>query len=235
MPPPLPQPLLSARARALTSALTFKIVSATDTAIAVLLPLLNADVDAAVATSLVVAVIHCRPRHLEMIVVFTTTLLVALALPPPSCCLLLLPLNTTAQEPSSITVRWPCPIDVCINVNLLLFELNSAIINCKSMPTEELSLGCGLDCKAQSCIRHKAGNNEEHLLVIWLQTEAMGKVKAMAIARIERKSEGLGVRDESKVLSDVVQNGLTTGRHPKEKQAKLEHCFVRLLGDPERF
>jgi hypothetical protein len=96
-PPPLPQPLLSARTRALTSALTFKVISAADAA-AVPLPPLNADVDAAVAASPVIAVIHCCPRHLKLIVVFTT-LLVALALPPPPCCLLLLPLNTTAQEP----------------------------------------------------------------------------------------------------------------------------------------
>ncbi len=65
------------------------------------------------------------------------------------------------------------------------------------MPAEELSPGRGLDCKAQSCIRRKAGDNEEHLVVVWLQTEATGEVKAMAIARIERKPEGLGVGDES--------------------------------------
>jgi hypothetical protein len=192
----LPQPPLSARACALTSALTFKVASAADAAIAVPLPPFNADVDAAVAASPVIAVIHCRPCHFKLIVVFTT-LLVALALPPPPCCLLLLPLNTTAQEPPSITARWPCPIDVCIDVNLLLFELNSAIVNCKSMPVEELSPGHGFDCKAQLCIQCKAGNDKENLVVVWLQTEAMGKVKAMAIARIERKPEGLGVGDES--------------------------------------
>ncbi len=78
-----------------------------------------------------------------------------------------------------------------------MFELNSAIVNCKSMPAEELSPGHGHDCKAQSCILCKAGNKEEHLVVVWLQTEVMGKVKAMAIARIERKPGGLGVGDES--------------------------------------
>ncbi len=65
------------------------------------------------------------------------------------------------------------------------------------MPTEELSPGRGLDCKAQSCIRRKAGKDKENLVVVWLQTEAMGEVKAMTIARIERKPEGLGVGDES--------------------------------------
>jgi hypothetical protein len=195
-PPPSPQPPLSARARALTSALTFKVISAADAAIAVSLPPLNADVDAAVAASPVITVIHCRPRHLELIFVFTT-LLVALALPPPPCCLLLLPLNNTAHEPPSITARRPCPIDVCIDVNLILFKLNSTIVNCKPMPAEELSPGRGLDCKTQSCIQRKAGDEEEHLVVVWLQTEVMGELKAMAIARIEHKPEGLGVGDES--------------------------------------
>ncbi len=64
------------------------------------------------------------------------------------------------------------------------------------MPTKELSPGSGIDCKAQSCIQRKAGDNEEHLVVVWLQTEAISKVKAMAIARIERKSEEVGIRDE---------------------------------------
>ncbi len=77
------------------------------------------------------------------------------------------------------------------------------------MPAKELSPGRGLDCKAQLCIRCKAGDDEEHLVVIWLQTEVMGEVKAMAIARIECKPEGLGVGDESSVLSNIVQNGLT--------------------------
>jgi hypothetical protein len=192
----LPQLPLSARARALTSAFTFEVVSAADAAIAVPLPPLNADVDAAIVASPVISVIHCCPRHLELIFVFTT-LLVALTLPPPPCCLLLLPLNTTAQEPPSITARRPCPIDVCIDVNLLLFKLNIAIVNCKSIYTKELSPGRGLDCKAQPCIQRKASNNKEHLVAVWLQTEAIGKVKAMAIARIERKPEGLGVGDES--------------------------------------
>ncbi len=65
--------------------------------------------------------------------------------------------------------------------------------------------------------------------------EAISKVKAMVIACIEGKPEGLGVGDESYILSNVVQNGLTTGWHPKEKQAKMEHRFVRVLRDPEQF
>ncbi len=65
------------------------------------------------------------------------------------------------------------------------------------MPAEELCPSRGLDRKAESRIRCKAGNDEEHLVVVRLQTEAMGEVKAMVIARIERKPEGLGVGDSS--------------------------------------
>ena len=64
------------------------------------------------------------------------------------------------------------------------------------MPAKELSPGRGLDCKAQLCIRRKAGDDKEHLVVVLLQTEAMGEVKAMAIACIERKPERLGIGDE---------------------------------------
>ena len=55
----------------------------------------------------------------------------------------------------------------------------------------------GLIAKPKLCIRRKAGDGEEHLVIVWLQMEAMDEVKAMAIARIERKPEGLGVGDES--------------------------------------
>ncbi len=37
------------------------------------------------------------------------------------------------------------------------------------------------------------------------------------------------------VLRDVVQNGLRTGRHLKEKQAKMKHHFVRVLRGPKKF
>ncbi len=68
--------------------------------------------------------------------------------------------------------------------------------HCKLMPAKELSPGRGHDCEAQFCIRCKAGNNKEHLIVIQLQTEATGKVAAMVIAHIEHKPEGLGFGDE---------------------------------------
>ncbi len=77
-----------------------------------------------------------------------------------------------------------------------MFELNSAIVNCKSMPAKELSPGRGLDCKAQLCIQRKAGDDKEHLVVVQLQTESTGKVAAVVIARIECKPEGLGFGDE---------------------------------------
>ncbi len=64
------------------------------------------------------------------------------------------------------------------------------------MPAKELSPSRGLDSKAQSCIRCKAGNNKKHLIVVGLQTESTGKVAAMVVARIERKLEGLGIGDE---------------------------------------
>ena len=64
------------------------------------------------------------------------------------------------------------------------------------MPAEELSPGRGLDLEAESCIRCQAGNNEKHLVVVWLQSESIGEVAALVIARIERKPEGLGAGDE---------------------------------------
>ncbi len=57
----------------------------------------------------------------------------------------------------------------------------------------------------------------------------------MGIARIERKSEGLGAGDEFQVVSDVVQYGLRTQRHLKDLRTKWIHHFVRVLGGPEQF
>jgi hypothetical protein len=69
-PPPLSQLPLSACTHALNSTLTFKVVSVADAAITIAAPLppLNADADAAVTASLVIAVIHCCPCHLQLIV-----------------------------------------------------------------------------------------------------------------------------------------------------------------------
>jgi hypothetical protein len=143
--------------------------------------------------------------------------------------------NLHNVEPPLFKLRLLCPIDICIDVYLLLLKLDSAIVNCKSMPAKELSPGRGLDCEAQFCIQCKAGDNEEHLVIIWLQTEATGEVAAVVIARNKRKPEGLGIGDEFQVVSDVVQNELTTGRHLKEKRTKRAHRFARVLGRPRQF
>jgi hypothetical protein len=75
------------------------------------------------------------------------------------------------------------------------------------MPTKELSPSRGLDREAELRIRCPAGNDEKHLIVVWLQLESTGKVAVMVVARIERKPEGLGAGDEFQVVSDVVQYG----------------------------
>ncbi len=113
-------------------------------------------------------------------------------------CVAVSPSASTSVLLSASLSAAPClsPINVCIDANLFLFQLNSAIVGCKSMPTKELSPSRGLDSKAQSCIQCKAGNDKKHLVVIGLQTESNGKVAAMVVARIEHKPEGLGVGDE---------------------------------------
>ncbi len=57
----------------------------------------------------------------------------------------------------------------------------------------------------------------------------------MVVARIECKPEGLGVGDECWVDSNVVQNGLRTGRYCKEMRTKMKLPFLGVLGGPERF
>ncbi len=104
--------------------------------------------------------------------------------------------NLHDLELPSITARRCCPIDDSIDGDLFLFLLNSTTVNCKPMPTKELSPGRGLDREAESRIRCQAGDDEKHLVVIWLQTEPTGKVAVMVIACIERIPEGLGAGDE---------------------------------------
>ena len=116
-----------------------------------------------------------------------------------------------------------------------MLKLDNAIVDCKPMPAEELCPSRGLYREAESRLRCKAGDDEEHLAVVRLQTKATGEVAAVVIARIERKPEGLGFGDEFHVVSDVVQNGLTTGRHLKEKRTKRAHRFARVLGSPRQF
>ena len=86
--------------------------------------------------------------------------------------------------------------------------------------------------RSQIWYNARAGNNKEHLVVVWIHTDAIGKVAAMVIAGIERKPERLCVGDESQHLSNVVQNGLRTLRHRKDLRTKLAHPFIRVLGGP---
>jgi hypothetical protein len=78
----------------------------------------------------------------------------------------------------------------------------------------------------------QAGDDEKHLVVVRLQTESIGEVAAMVIARIERKPEGWGAGDEFQVVGYVVQKGHRAQRHLKDMLAKMEHPFVRVLGGP---
>ena len=75
---------------------------------------------------------------------------------------------------------------------------------------------------------------QHNLLVVWLQTESIGEVAAIVIARIKRKPERLCVGDESQHLSNVVQNGLRTLRHHTDMRAKMEHPSVRVSGCPNK-
>ena len=51
----------------------------------------------------------------------------------------------------------------------------------------------------------QAGNDKEHLVVVWIHTDVIGEVAAMVIACIEHRPEQLCVGDKSQHLSDVVQ------------------------------
>ena len=51
--------------------------------------------------------------------------------------------------------------------------------------------------EAKSRIRRQAGDNEKRLILFRVQTESIGEVAAMVIARVERKPERVGFVDES--------------------------------------
>jgi hypothetical protein len=57
---------------------------------------------------------------------------------------------------------------------------------------------------------------------------------ALAAVAAPQQSVGNSVAAAVAVLSNVVQNGLTD-RHPEEKQANMEHRFVRVLRGPKQF
>jgi hypothetical protein len=78
----------------------------------------------------------------------------------------------------------------------------------------------------------QAGDDEKHLVVVRLQTESIGEVAAMVVARIECKPERLCAGDEFQVVGYVVQKGHRAQRHLKDMLAKMEHPFVRVLGGP---
>ena len=99
-------------------------------------------------------------------------------------CSLLLPILKT-ELPSFELRRW-CPVDVGIKVNLFLFEFNCTIVDYKPTATEELSpSSTGLDLEAKSRVQRQAGDDEKHLILVGVQTEATGQVTAMAVAGIK--------------------------------------------------
>jgi hypothetical protein len=73
---------------------------------------------------------------------------------------------------------------------------------------------------------------QHNLIVVRLESESIGEVAAMVIARIECKPERLRVGDEFQEVGYVVQKGLRARRHLKDMLAEMEHPFVRVLGGP---
>ena len=78
----------------------------------------------------------------------------------------------------------------------------------------------------------QAGDDEKRIVLAGVQTESIGQVAAMVVARIERKPERLCAGDELQEVGYVVQKGLRARRHLKDMLAKMEHPFVRVLGGP---
>ena len=64
------------------------------------------------------------------------------------------------------------------------------------MATKELSPRVGFDLEPKSCILCQSSNDENRLVLFLVQTEPVGKVTAVVVARIERKPVGLGVGDK---------------------------------------
>ena len=75
----------------------------------------------------------------------------------------------------------------------------------------------------------QAGDDEKRLVLVGVQTELIGQVTAMAVARIKCKPEQLCVGDEFQEVGYVVQKVLRARRHMKDMRAKMEHPFVRVL------
>ena len=64
------------------------------------------------------------------------------------------------------------------------------------MATKELSPHVGFDLEPTSRIVRQSSNDENHLVLFLVQTESIGEVTAVVVARIERKPVGLGVGDK---------------------------------------
>ena len=62
--------------------------------------------------------------------------------------------------------------------------------------------------RQEAMVAGRRDERRQNLVVVRLQTESIGEVAAMVIARIECKPERLCVGDKSQHLSDVVQHGL---------------------------
>ena len=64
-------------------------------------------------------------------------------------------------------------------------------------------------------MRH-AGNDEKHLILVWVQKDSISQVTAMVVARIEQKPEPLCAGDELQEVGYVVQTGLRARSHMKD-------------------
>ena len=64
------------------------------------------------------------------------------------------------------------------------------------MATKELSPHVGFDLEPKSRIVRQSSNDENRLVLFLVQTELIGEVTAVVVARIERKPVGLGVGDK---------------------------------------
>jgi hypothetical protein len=72
------------------------------------------------------------------------------------------------------------------------------MVACKLMTPKEVFPSCGLDYKTKSrFVKRQASNIEKNLVIIWPQTELIGKVTAMVIACIKHKPEWLCVGEKS--------------------------------------
>ncbi len=61
-----------------------------------------------------------------------------------------------------------------------------------------------LHCEAKSGMKRQTGDDEKRLVLVGVQTESIGQVTAMVIARIERKPEGWGTGEENEEVGNVV-------------------------------